>query len=204
MKVGNNIEAAVSEPARPAGGHRVPAAATIGAIAGAVRTATPLPGVTSGAQRVGEVQPGESVTLSADSRSVSNAARGDGDNIRQDKVDEIRNAIDQGRYRVDVAAIAEKMIRESAELMQTMGDPPRDMNSDGAIDETDKAAMRAERLERAQFARKSDVAGDEAIRRSAGSAAGQRAVHEAAHGHVAGNEHAGGAIGKSASGTPRG
>lgn len=63
---------------------------------------------------------GDSVKLSSASRELGSSEL----NVRADKVASIRQAIDEGKYQMDIEAIADNMIAEAARLIQTLGTPP--------------------------------------------------------------------------------
>lgn len=76
--------------------------------------------VASGAP-VEAIDAGERIDLSSASRNLAGAtpdARDD--TVRQYKVDEIRRAIQEGRFHVSAEAVADRMISEAAELLETI------------------------------------------------------------------------------------
>ncbi len=81
-----------------------------------------------GTRSTGQAGAGEAAgSVEADSVKLSNASRelGSGElNVRADKVAAIRQAIDEGKYQMDIEAIADNMIAEAARLIQTIGMPP--------------------------------------------------------------------------------
>jgi len=64
----------------------------------------------------------DQVQLSEASRSLKAglSARNDGETIRPEKVEEIREAIKKGEFHVSAEAVADKMIAEAAELVEVM------------------------------------------------------------------------------------
>ncbi len=96
----------------------------IGQIADALRN-NPLSGpgdarataLASGAP-LAAVQPGERVELSAASRRL--ADRGGDADVRAEKIEEIRQAIQEGRFHVSARAVADRMIAEAAELVEVI------------------------------------------------------------------------------------
>ena len=102
MKIGNNIESLQSElVARAANGSRSPVAST--------------------AQQVGGVDGVDKVELSETSRRLTaDATAGVDGDIRADKVNEVRQAMQEGRFQVSARAVADKMINEAAELIEVI------------------------------------------------------------------------------------
>ena len=99
MKVGNNIESKQPEPVpRSTNGTRAP---------------------TTGSQEVAGTVPVDKVELSATSRSIA-AADGAEQPVRPGKVEEVKAAIQEGRFHVSAEAVADKMISAAAELIETM------------------------------------------------------------------------------------
>ncbi|MBP6813779.1 MAG: flagellar biosynthesis anti-sigma factor FlgM [Burkholderiaceae bacterium] len=99
MKVGNNIESKQPEPVpRATNGTRAP---------------------TAGSQEVAGTVPVDKVELSATSRSIA-AADGAEQPVRPGKVEEVKAAIQEGRFHVSAEAVADKMISAAAELIETM------------------------------------------------------------------------------------
>lgn len=66
----------------------------------------------------------ESVRLSGASRSIGALRAGDAD-IRTDKVVALRTRIEAGEFHVDVKKVAERMINEAAELLETISSVPK-------------------------------------------------------------------------------
>ena len=64
-----------------------------------------------------------SVQLSDTSRRLAAQAGSTGETIRAEKVEEVRRAISEGRFDVNAAVVAEKMIAEAAELLETLSQP---------------------------------------------------------------------------------
>ncbi|MFT4099903.1 MAG: flagellar biosynthesis anti-sigma factor FlgM [Burkholderiaceae bacterium] len=81
-----------------------------------------------GARSTGQPDAGEAAgSLEADNVRLSNASRELGSlelSVRADKVAALRKAIDEGKYQMDIEAIADNMIAEAARLIQTIGMPP--------------------------------------------------------------------------------
>ena len=99
MKVGNNLESKQPEPVpRTTSGTRAPAA---------------------GSPEITGTVPVDKVELSATSRSIA-AADGADQPVRSGKVEELRTAIQEGRFHVSAEAVADKMISAAAELIETM------------------------------------------------------------------------------------
>jgi len=99
MKVTNNIESLQPDlPSRVVNGQRAPAP--------------------SGKAAEGTDQ----VQLSETSRTLKAgmSAENDGETIRTDKVEEIREAIKKGEFHVSAEVVADKMIAEAAELVEVM------------------------------------------------------------------------------------
>ncbi|HRO58264.1 MAG TPA: flagellar biosynthesis anti-sigma factor FlgM [Burkholderiaceae bacterium] len=63
-----------------------------------------------------------SVQLSETSRNLA-AETAAGEPIRTAKVDEVRKAISEGRFHVNADVVADKMIAEAAELLETLSRP---------------------------------------------------------------------------------
>jgi len=74
--------------------------------------------------KVDRTQPVDEVSLSRASRSLAAEAAGsEADPIRRQKVEEIRQAIREGRFEVNAWAVADKMISEAAELLESLSRP---------------------------------------------------------------------------------
>lgn len=102
MKIGNNIESLQSDLlARAANGTRLPS--------------TPV------APKVGAVSGVDKVELSEISKRLTGDAAPSGESdIRAEKVEEVRLAMAQGRFHVSAHVVAEKMIADAAQLIETM------------------------------------------------------------------------------------
>ena len=99
MKVGNSTESKQPEPLpRASNGTRAPAASS---------------------QEVGGAAAVDKVELSATSRNIA-ASDGAEQPVRASNVEEVRNAIKEGRFHVSAEAVADKMISAAAELVETM------------------------------------------------------------------------------------
>ncbi len=105
MKIGKP-EAQQADPLSRAG-HGSPAAgAPVGARSDAVE----------------KTPPADAVHLSTTSRSL--AAEGAADEpVRARKVEEVKAAIREGRFQVSAHAVADKMISQAAELLETLSRP---------------------------------------------------------------------------------
>lgn len=67
------------------------------------------------------VEAADRVELSPASRTLASGAAAAGpDLIRQEKVEELRRAIQEGRFEVSAQAVADRMISEAAELIETI------------------------------------------------------------------------------------
>lgn len=98
MKIGNSIETFKSEGVNP----------------GASR-----PGASS-SRPVSPVEASDRIDLSETSRRLDGGETRADEAIRADKVSEVREAIARGEYRVDSAVVAERLIMESAQLLETL------------------------------------------------------------------------------------
>ncbi len=67
----------------------------------------------------------DSVSLSAASRGLVADLATDGGEVRHDKVAEVREAIREGRFDVRAQVVADKMITQAAELLETLTVPKR-------------------------------------------------------------------------------
>lgn len=95
------------------------AALRAGQPAGAAR-----PAARAGAQgRAGGAA--DSVSLSAASRGLAAELATDGAEVRHDKVAQVREAIREGRFNVKAQVVADKMIAQAAELLETLTVPKR-------------------------------------------------------------------------------
>ncbi|MEZ5727618.1 MAG: flagellar biosynthesis anti-sigma factor FlgM [Burkholderiaceae bacterium] len=63
----------------------------------------------------------ERVDISSASRALVD---GDSKDFRADKVAEVRQAIEEGRFAIHVQKVADKMISEAAELLETIAKRP--------------------------------------------------------------------------------
>ena len=85
-----------------------------------------LPGVQEGRAPasnapVEPVEAADRVELSPASRTLSaGASAGGADLVRQEKVEALRRAIQEGRFEVAAHAVADRMISEAAELIETI------------------------------------------------------------------------------------
>lgn len=78
-------------------------------------------GVSAG-RPVAPVEASDQVKLSETTRTLGEP--GSGPEIRADKVNAVREAIARGEYRVNSEAIAERLIIESAQLLETLSGAP--------------------------------------------------------------------------------
>ncbi len=102
MKVGNTTESIQSDLlSRAVNGSRTPAS-------------------TNGP--VGEVSAGDRIELSETTRSLASLQAGgrNDDEVRAEKVAEVRQAISEGRFHVRAEAVADKMISQAAELIEAI------------------------------------------------------------------------------------
>jgi flagellar biosynthesis anti-sigma factor FlgM len=99
MKIGNNIESKPAEIApRPSTGARE---------------------VSSGSKEVSSAAPVDKVALSDTSRKIASTDSVELP-VRADKVEEVRTAIQEGKFRISSEVIADKMIAAAAELIEQM------------------------------------------------------------------------------------
>ncbi|ODT38484.1 MAG: flagellar biosynthesis anti-sigma factor FlgM [Lautropia sp. SCN 70-15] len=71
--------------------------------------------------KVERTQPVDEVSLSSASRSLATESAGaEADPTRSQKVAEIRQAIREGRFEVNAWAVADRMISEAAELLESL------------------------------------------------------------------------------------
>ncbi len=68
----------------------------------------------------GAVEKADAVRLSQTSRDLSAENAGENVPVRAAKVEEVKAAIRDGRFHVNAAAVAEKMITQAAELLETL------------------------------------------------------------------------------------
>jgi negative regulator of flagellin synthesis FlgM len=87
----------------PAAGAENGAAVAAGAVAGAAAAAKPQAGVT--------------VTLSSASQALSSASGAGGDVFNAQKVEAMKLSIDDGSFKVNPEAIADKMLSNAAEML---------------------------------------------------------------------------------------
>lgn len=69
---------------------------------------------------VEKTSPVDAVHLSKTSRSLAAESTDENVPVQAAKVEEIRAAIREGRFHVNAAAVAEKMITQAAELLETL------------------------------------------------------------------------------------
>lgn len=101
MKIGNSTDVHKSEPL-----NATQADATRQAGSSATRA-------------IEQARPVDPVQLSETSRGLGKSAPG-GVSIREARVEEIRKAISEGSFHVNAHAVADKMIAEAAELIETL------------------------------------------------------------------------------------
>ena len=102
MKIGNNIESLQSDlQSRAANGSR---------------------SAVSSGKDVGAVDATDKVELSSTSRSLASGmpASVASEAVRMEKVTEVRQAIQEGKFHVNAQVVAEKMINEAAELIEAI------------------------------------------------------------------------------------
>lgn len=106
MKIGNNIESLQSDlRARAVNGSRTPA--------------------TPASPTIGAVDGVDKVELSEMSQRLTAEAAGGVDaDIRPEKVEEVRKAMQEGRFQVNPQVVAEKMISQAAELIESITTNP--------------------------------------------------------------------------------
>ncbi|MFP5406656.1 MAG: flagellar biosynthesis anti-sigma factor FlgM [Gammaproteobacteria bacterium] len=74
---------------------------------------------TAGGGKIERTGATDKVQLSEASRKLASEI-GSSDTVRAAKVEEVRQAIAEGRFHVNAKVVAEKMIAESAELLETL------------------------------------------------------------------------------------
>lgn len=74
------------------------------------------------------------------------------DAVQQEKVRAIKQAIEEKRYHVNSRKIAEKLLREASELMQTLTGYPLD-----PVEEKEKAEQKAQQAEQSGLAPRADT-----------------------------------------------
>lgn len=72
------------------------------------------------ARKVERVTATDEVRLSPASRNLASDSADAADPVRAEKVAEVRQAIREGRFQVNAKAVAEKMVTEAAELLETL------------------------------------------------------------------------------------
>ncbi|MDT3677582.1 MAG: flagellar biosynthesis anti-sigma factor FlgM [Burkholderiaceae bacterium] len=106
MKIGKPAEPQQPDALSRAG-HGAPAAGTASA---------------SHSEAVEKTSPAGSVHLSQASRSLGAESAAD-EQVRLRKVEEVKAAIREGRFQVSAHAVADKMISQAAELLETLSRP---------------------------------------------------------------------------------
>ncbi len=100
MKIGNNIESLQPDLVnRAANASRSP---------------------TASGKEVAAVEATDKVELSGTSRSLAAVSSVSSDTVRAEKVAEVREAIQQGKFHVSAQVVADKMINEAAELIEAI------------------------------------------------------------------------------------
>lgn len=66
------------------------------------------------------VEAGDRLELSAATRSMVSGGANTSSTIREQKVEEIRRAIQEGSFHISAQAVADRMISEAAELVETI------------------------------------------------------------------------------------
>ncbi len=101
MKIGNNVESVQSDLlARAVNGSRNPSPTD---------------------KAVEAVESTDRIELSETTRSLSSPPGGTAqEGVRLEKVAEVRQAIQEGRFHVSAEAVADRMINEAAELIETI------------------------------------------------------------------------------------
>ncbi|MBN9430326.1 MAG: flagellar biosynthesis anti-sigma factor FlgM [Burkholderiales bacterium] len=98
------------------------------AIARTGQAAAQATGKLSGRAGAGEIRAADSVDkvqLSQTSRNLAAEAAAGGDAVRADKVNEVREAISKGEFHVSAKVVADKMIAQAAELIETLAVPSK-------------------------------------------------------------------------------
>jgi negative regulator of flagellin synthesis FlgM len=74
----------------------------------------------AGDAEVGKTQAAAKVQLSETSRGLAADSGRSSASVREAKVEEIRKAISEGKFHVNAHAVADKMMSEAAELLETL------------------------------------------------------------------------------------
>lgn len=75
-------------------------------------------------EQVAQARAADRVSVSGASRRLmAEAAAAETDPIRRQKVEEIRQALREGRFEVNAWAVADRMISEAAELLEVLSRP---------------------------------------------------------------------------------
>lgn len=77
-------------------------------------------GGASSSRPVSPVEASDRIDLSETSRTLASGETRPGEEIRANKVNEVREAIARGEYKVDSEVVAERLIMESAQLLETL------------------------------------------------------------------------------------
>jgi negative regulator of flagellin synthesis FlgM len=85
-------------------------------------------------QQVGAVVATDKVELSQTTLSLNGGGLvpGDATDIRPEKVEQVRRAMKEGNFHVSAEVIADKMISQAAELLQTMTGAPKNVALPGS------------------------------------------------------------------------
>ena len=102
MKIGNPADVHLTESLR------------------ATQTAATRQAGSAGGAAIEQTSGAASVRLSDTSRNLAAETGRTGEPIRAAKVEEIRKAINEGRFQVNPDVVADKMISEAAELIETL------------------------------------------------------------------------------------
>lgn len=94
-------------------------------------------GGTSSARPVSPAEASDRINLSETSRTLASGETRPGEEIRADKVNAVREAIARGEYRVDSEVVAERLIMESAQLLETLSSNGKGVGQAGAPPATD-------------------------------------------------------------------
>lgn len=74
----------------------------------------------TGAGKIERAAEVDALEFSQTSRKLATETSGAGSMVRADKVEEVRQAIREGHFHVNATAVAEKMVAQAAELLETL------------------------------------------------------------------------------------
>src|SRR5690606_13050861 len=94
-------------------------------------------GGTSSTRPVSPTEASDRINLSETSRTLASGETRPVEEIRADKVNVVRVAIARGEYRVDSEVVAERLIMESAQLLETLSSNGKGVGQAGAPPATD-------------------------------------------------------------------